>query len=71
VVALVFGYAGPAGGTSPTVAILLAAGFRPSPFSALAAITSVSRLLNIVRVPLSSRPPDSLPGDRATVRPSS
>src|SRR5207248_9123595 len=34
-VALVFGYAGPAGGTSPTIAILLAAGF-----AALAALAS-------------------------------
>jgi amino acid permease len=48
-VALVFGYAGPSGGTSPTVAILLAAGF-----AALAAIASVSRLLNFVRIPRSS-----------------
>ena len=42
-VALVFGYAGPAGGHSPTTAILIAAGF-----SALAAIASLSRLLNWV-----------------------
>src|SRR5271166_51090 len=66
-VALVFGYAGPAGGTSPTVAILLAA-----LFSALAAIVSVSRLLNYVRLPRASRPPASpMPTtgrDRATVR---
>jgi DHA2 family multidrug resistance protein-like MFS transporter len=66
-VALVFGYAGPSGGTSPSVAILLAAGF-----SAIAAIASVSRLFNFVRVPRSSPAPDSAvapaPRDRATVR---
>jgi DHA2 family multidrug resistance protein-like MFS transporter len=66
-VALVFGYAGPSGGTSPSVAILLAAGF-----SAFAAIASVSRLFNFVRVPRSSPTPDSAvspaPRDRATVR---
>ena len=45
-VALVFGYAGPGGGTSPTTAILIAAGF-----SALAALASLSRLLNFVRLP--------------------
>ena len=45
-VALVFGYAGHGGGTSPTTAILIAAGF-----SALAALTSLSRLLNFVRLP--------------------
>jgi DHA2 family multidrug resistance protein-like MFS transporter len=45
-VALVFGYAGPTSGTSPTIAILLAAGF-----SALAALASLSRLLNIIRIP--------------------
>jgi DHA2 family multidrug resistance protein-like MFS transporter len=45
-VALVFGYAGPGGGASPTTAILIAAGF-----SALAAIASLSRLLNFVRLP--------------------
>jgi DHA2 family multidrug resistance protein-like MFS transporter len=53
-VALVFGYAGPAGGTSPTVAILLAAGF-----AALAALASLSRLLNILRIPRASRRRDS------------
>src|SRR5262249_21145797 len=36
-VALIFGFAGPSGGTSPTIAILLAAGF-----AAVAAITSAS-----------------------------
>src|SRR6202048_3398941 len=46
VVALVFGYAGPGGGTSPTTAILIAAGF-----SALAVLASLSRLLNFVRLP--------------------
>jgi hypothetical protein len=45
-VALVFGYAGPGGGTSPTTAILIAAGF-----SAFAALASLSRLLNFVRLP--------------------
>ena len=45
-VALVFGYAGHGGGTSPTTAILIAAGF-----SALAALASLSRLLNFVRLP--------------------
>jgi MFS transporter, DHA2 family, multidrug resistance protein len=45
-VALVFGYAGPGGGTSPRTAILIAAGF-----SALAAVVSLSRLLNSVRLP--------------------
>jgi MFS transporter, DHA2 family, multidrug resistance protein len=67
-VALVFGYAGPAGGTSPTVAILLAAGF-----STLAAIVSVSRLLNFGRLPRSSRTADSISpstsADRATMHP--
>jgi DHA2 family multidrug resistance protein-like MFS transporter len=66
-VALVFGYAGPSGGASPTFAILLAAGF-----SALAAIASIFRLFNFVRV---ARPPRRLgsagpvePHDRAPVR---
>ena len=66
-VALIFGLAGPAGGTSPTVAILLAAGF-----SAVAALASVSRLLNIVRRPRASRPADSTtttaPSDKATAQ---
>jgi MFS transporter, DHA2 family, multidrug resistance protein len=53
-VALVFGYAGPSGGSSATLAIFLAAGF-----SALAAIVSVSRLLHIVRVPRSPSAADS------------
>ncbi|HEY1430324.1 MAG TPA: MFS transporter [Stellaceae bacterium] len=53
-VALVFGYAGPAGGTSPTVAILLAA-----LFSAVAAVASVSRLLGFVSRPRPSRTPAS------------
>jgi DHA2 family multidrug resistance protein-like MFS transporter len=63
-VALIFGLAGPSGGTSPTVAILLSAGF-----SAAAAIASVSRLLNFVRMPRASRPivPTS-PRDEAAVR---
>jgi DHA2 family multidrug resistance protein-like MFS transporter len=66
-VALIFGFAGPSGGTSPTIAILLAAGF-----SAVAAITSASRLLNVVRMPRSSAAPDSAealaPRDGATAR---
>ena len=45
-VALIFGFAGPSGGTGPTVAILLAAGF-----SALAAVASLFRLFNFVRLP--------------------
>jgi MFS transporter, DHA2 family, multidrug resistance protein len=53
-VALIFGLAGPSGGTSPTVAILLAAAF-----SAVAAIASVSRLFNVVRRPRSPRVVDS------------
>jgi MFS transporter, DHA2 family, multidrug resistance protein len=63
-VALIFGLAGPFGGTSPAVAILLAAGF-----SATAAIASVSRLLDIVRMPRVTRPitPTS-PRDETPVR---
>jgi MFS transporter, DHA2 family, multidrug resistance protein len=63
-VALIFGLAGPSGGTSPAVAILLAAGF-----SATAAIVSVSRLLDIVRMPRVTRPitPTS-PRDETPVR---
>jgi MFS transporter, DHA2 family, multidrug resistance protein len=63
-VALIFGLAGPSGGTSPAVAILLAAGF-----SATAAIASVSRLLDIVRMPRAARPitPTS-PRDETPVR---
>lgn len=49
-VALIFGFAGPAGGTGPTMAILLAAGF-----SAAAAAASVFRLFNFVRRPRSAR----------------
>jgi DHA2 family multidrug resistance protein-like MFS transporter len=45
-VALVFGYAGLAGGSGPTVAILLAAGF-----AAIAAAASISRMLGFVRRP--------------------
>jgi DHA2 family multidrug resistance protein-like MFS transporter len=66
-VALIFGLAGPAGGTSPTVAILLAAGF-----SAIAAVASVSRLLNLARRPRASRSADSTmpttPREEATVQ---
>jgi DHA2 family multidrug resistance protein-like MFS transporter len=47
-VALVFGFAGPSGGTGPTVAILLAAGF-----AALAAALSVLRMSRFVRFPVS------------------
>jgi DHA2 family multidrug resistance protein-like MFS transporter len=54
IVALVFGYAGPSGGGSPTVAILLAAGF-----SALAALASVARLSNIARLSRSAHARDS------------
>jgi DHA2 family multidrug resistance protein-like MFS transporter len=56
-VALVFGYAGPAAGASPTTAIFIAAGF-----SALAAIASLSRLLNWVRM----RRPTSVRDSRLT-----
>lgn len=66
-VALIFSIAGPAGGTSPTVAILLAAAF-----AALAAIASVLRQLNFVRIPRSSPASDSIappaPRDKATMR---
>jgi MFS transporter, DHA2 family, multidrug resistance protein len=58
-VALVFGYAGPSGGTSPTNAILLASGF-----SALAAIISLSRLLNAVRIPRTPRTLKPAPRDK-------
>jgi DHA2 family multidrug resistance protein-like MFS transporter len=61
-VALVFGYASPAGGSSSTVAILLAAGF-----SALAALASLCRLLNILRIPRSRRRRDP---DLSTTAPS-
>jgi MFS family permease len=49
-VALIFGFAGPSGGTGPTVAILLAGGF-----AALAAVLSVLRIFNSVRFPRSPR----------------
>ena len=63
-VALIFGLAGPSGGTSPAVAILLAAGF-----SAAAAIASVSRLLDIVRVPRAAQPITPAPArDETAVR---
>src|SRR5271170_1819092 len=52
-VALIFGFAHPSGGTGPTAAILLAAGF-----SALAAVGSVFRLFNFVRAPRSPQPAD-------------
>ena len=67
-VALVFGYAGPAGGASPTVAILLAA-----LFAAIAAVASLSRLFGFVRRPRPSRKPElALPkaaDEGLTVRP--
>jgi DHA2 family multidrug resistance protein-like MFS transporter len=64
-VALIFGFAGPSGGTGPTIAIFLAAGF-----SALATIASVFRLFNFVRFPRSSRRTDStVPASRATEPP--
>ncbi len=59
-VALIFGIAHPAGGTGPTVAILLAAGF-----SAMAAVASMFRLANFVRAPRPAAGADSaraLPG---------
>jgi DHA2 family multidrug resistance protein-like MFS transporter len=45
-VALIFGFAHPSGGTGPTIAILLAAGF-----SALAAVASLARLTRFARAP--------------------
>ena len=51
-VALIFGLAGPAGGKSPTVAILLAAGF-----AGVAAATSLTRLANFARPPAPVRVP--------------
>src|SRR5712671_6271687 len=64
-VALIFGFAGPSGGTGPTIAIFLAAGF-----SALAAIASVFRLFNFVRFAHSSRRSDStVPANHATEPP--
>jgi DHA2 family multidrug resistance protein-like MFS transporter len=66
-VALIFGLPGLSSRTSPTVAILLAAGF-----SAVAAVASVSRLLNVVRRPRSPRLADSVtpaaPHEEAAVR---
>ena len=66
-VALVFDYAGPTGGSSPTAAILLAV-----LFAAVAAIASLSRLLAFVRRPWTSPTQGSaLPtpaGDGVTVR---
>jgi DHA2 family multidrug resistance protein-like MFS transporter len=55
-VALVFGYVGSAGGGSPMVAILLAAGF-----AAVAAAASLSRLLRFARMPRLARTSDSTP----------
>jgi MFS transporter, DHA2 family, multidrug resistance protein len=57
-VALIFGLARPGAGASPTVAILLAAGF-----SALAALASVSRLFNSVRAPRLTPSADSTQSD--------
>jgi MFS transporter, DHA2 family, multidrug resistance protein len=48
-VALIFGFALPSGGTGPTIAILLASGF-----SAAAAVASLARLSRFARIPLSS-----------------
>jgi len=65
-VALVFGYAGHGGGTSPTTAILIAAGF-----SALAALASLSRLLIFVRISRAPVRDSSMPKpnrDRVPVR---
>jgi MFS transporter, DHA2 family, multidrug resistance protein len=53
-VALIFGFARPAGG-GPTVAILLAAGF-----SAIAAVASMFRLANFVRAPRPAAGADSV-----------
>ena len=53
-VALVFGYAAVSGGTSPSIAILVAAGF-----SGVAAVASLSRLLRFVRMPRAPRTSDS------------
>jgi MFS transporter, DHA2 family, multidrug resistance protein len=50
VVALIFGFAGPAGKLGPTIAILLAAGF-----AMLAAALSLLRLLNFIRIPAMRR----------------
>jgi MFS transporter, DHA2 family, multidrug resistance protein len=60
-VALVFGVTGPAGGASPTTAILIAAGF-----SALATAVSLSRLLGWVRMwrPLPARDSRPTPSGR-------
>jgi DHA2 family multidrug resistance protein-like MFS transporter len=60
-VALIFGFAGPSGGTGPTIAI-----FSAAIFSALAAIASVFRLFNFVRFPRSSHRTDSaVPSEHA------
>jgi MFS transporter, DHA2 family, multidrug resistance protein len=57
-VALIFGFAGPSGGTGPTIAIGLAAGF-----SAMAALASVFRLFNFVRAPRAPQTADSVPAN--------
>jgi hypothetical protein len=60
-VALIFGFAGPSGGTGPTIAI-----FSAAIFSALAMIASVFRLFNFVRFPRSSHRTDSaVPSEHA------
>jgi DHA2 family multidrug resistance protein-like MFS transporter len=51
IVAVIFGFARPSGSTGPTIAILLAAGF-----AAAAAIASLCRLLNVVRIPQRENP---------------
>jgi MFS transporter, DHA2 family, multidrug resistance protein len=53
-VALIFDYARPSGGSGPAIAILMAAGF-----SAIAAIASLSRQFRFARMPRSSQRTDS------------
>jgi DHA2 family multidrug resistance protein-like MFS transporter len=60
-VALIFGFAGLSGGTGPTIAILLAAGF-----SATAAVASVCRLFDFAGVPRPVRAGDVAPSPRGT-----
>jgi DHA2 family multidrug resistance protein-like MFS transporter len=60
-VALIFGFAHPAGGTGPLVAILIASGF-----SAAAAVASLARLTRVVRTP----PPASAAAGGTRVPPS-
>ena len=58
-VALIFGFAHPSGGTGPVVAILIASGF-----SAAAALASLARLARFVRTPV----PIPATGDRTRAR---